>query len=128
VRSLDSTPGRDDIRQLLCFLELVDRVLDFLPAEIREKTVEIAPPEQFSADFGRILVETAIADYTNDFDGFSGGEFGGAGATRDFGDGDSETQPGTIEASGNPFAIGPCGYPFFLMPIQTQCLETDTEE
>lgn len=122
VRSLDSSPGRDDVRQLLCFLELVDRVLDFLPLEIASKTIEIEPPEQFSAEFGRFLIETAIAEAFTEFDGFSGGNFGGGGATRDVSSGESSSAPTNINQTTNPFEIGPCGVPFIVQPIQDHCV------
>lgn len=120
LRSLDE-PEKIN-KQMGCFLETVDRSLDFLPPEIREKTVETADFGPISADFAIFVLETAIAEAWSEFDGFGGGDFGGGGASREFGD-DTELPPEGERGreTGNPFEIGPCGVPFIIQPFQGHC-------
>lgn len=124
ARIISAIPPADPDKQIVCFLRAVDALLDLLPNEILEKPLEIAPPDTISADFGRFLIETAIAQAWDDFDGFGQGSFGGGGASRSF-----DTPPSERgRSTGNDFEIGPCGVPFFLMPLQTQCLDLDSQE
>jgi len=122
VRALGGAPEFGS--QFVCFIETVTRAVGFLPPEIMSKTVEIAPPEQFSGEFARILLQAVIAQASEDFDGFGGGEFGGGGASRDFGD-ETPSSPVRYVPGMNPFALGPCGYPWIVMPIQAQCVDQE---
>lgn len=58
--------------------------------------------------------ETVLAHFSAVFADFGQGEFGGGGADRTFGDGD----PAVRAPGESPFALGPCGVPWFVRPIQ----------
>lgn len=68
-----------------------------------------APESPNPAETSQNCLEVAISTATTAFPGFGGGGFGGGGSSGDF----ATRRPGE-----SPFAFGPCGKRWIVMPIQ----------